>query len=132
MMNSMQSNDKHSVADLDSARELELTPSSQCSGTLTQPNSQTRYLEFESATPTELFPAFVGHVDPPPESTQSTTKPRQPARKQKPSKRLKELKKNNLEGRRDRGKHSELEVTLALQQFEEQLRLLEKTIEPYP
>ncbi|CAG9949754.1 unnamed protein product [Clonostachys rosea f. rosea IK726] len=126
MMDQMQSKDIHSVADLDSARELELTPSFQSSGTPTQPNSQTRYFEFESATPTEPFPASVRQVDPPPESAQSTKKPRQPAIKPRPSKRLEEKKKKKLEGRRDRGKHSEPEATPGFQEFMEQLRLLEE------
>lgn len=128
MMDQMQSKDIRSVADLESERELEPTPSFQCSGTLTQPNSQTWYFEFEFATPTEPFPASVGHVDPPPESAQSTKKPRQPAIKPRRSKRREEKKKRKLKGRRDRGKHSEPEVTPGLQQFEEQLRLLEDSI----
>lgn len=125
----MQPDDINSVATLGQTRELELTPSFQCSGALTQPNSQTRYLEFESATPTEPFPAFAGHADPTPESTQSTTKTGQPAMKPR---RLEELEKKNLEGRRDIGKHGELEASPGFQLFMKQLELLEKAIEPHP
>ncbi|CAI6076316.1 unnamed protein product [Clonostachys chloroleuca] len=122
MMNQMQSNDIHSVADLDSARELELRPTSNVLVLQPSPIAKHGTLSLSLLLQPShflLLSAMSIHLL----RYEEAETTRYKAETIKKTRRKEEKK---SEGRRDRGKHSELEATPGFQQFIEQLRLLEE------